>query len=314
MVALAYQVLSYPHLGMGLELGSVYTTAELELRCASPKRREQLHAKLKKPELFKPVALQAALSRKRKVVEDQPKWVRPPKVRGGRKVDEEASRRRRIADHLAGELQREGSVGDEELLLVLKAWAAKENTARKNVMRKGKAKRPVFSDTFGLVRSRQSRQPTLGALSRKYPNMTKLLTAWCRRTLGNFPFTSISVNVNYAAARHRDRNNVGPSAIKAFGRYRGGQLLYWPKDERCGDVKDLPRQECQVLNVDQKPHYFDGTKAHEVRPFKGERFSVVFFTVGMYSAVSASVKDASAKLGFCMPTPESIEAAKATVA
>ena len=40
------QVLSYPHLGMGLELGSVYTTAELELRCASPKRREQLHAKL----------------------------------------------------------------------------------------------------------------------------------------------------------------------------------------------------------------------------------------------------------------------------
>ena len=60
---------------------------------------------------------------------------------------------------------------------------------------------------------------------------------------GNFPFTSISVNVNYAAARHRDRNNVGPSAIKAFGRYRGGQLLYWPKDERCGDVKDLPRQE-----------------------------------------------------------------------
>ena len=79
-------------------------------------------------------------------------------------------------------------------------------------------------------------------------------------------------------------------------------------------AKEPVTQECQVLNVDQKPHYFDGTKAHEVRPFKGERFSVVFFTVGMYSAVSASVKDASAKLGFCMPTPESIEAAKATVA
>ena len=62
------------------------------------------------------------------MVEDQPKWVRPPKVRGGRKVDEEASRRRRIADHLAGELQREGSVGDEELLLVLRLEAVRFGT------------------------------------------------------------------------------------------------------------------------------------------------------------------------------------------
>ena len=49
---------------MALELGSVYTRAELELRCGgTPHRRAQLAAKLKNREIFQPASLQDVLSR-----------------------------------------------------------------------------------------------------------------------------------------------------------------------------------------------------------------------------------------------------------
>ena len=34
----------------------------------------------------------------------------------------------------------------------------------------------------------------------------------------------------YRAKRHRDAGNLGPSAVKAFGPFRGGQLRIFPKD------------------------------------------------------------------------------------
>ena len=43
-----------------------------------------------------------------------------------------------------------------------------------------------------------------------------------------FPSTSISVNHGYAARKHRDAYNSGPSMTKAFGLFEGGRLLYWP--------------------------------------------------------------------------------------
>ena len=98
-------------------------------------------------------------------------------------------------------------MGDEDVLLVLKAWATRENTARKNVKRKGHR---VFSDTFGLVNSRAQRQPVLTQLSKRHPYVTQMLATWLGRENGQFPFTSISVNVNYSAARHRDKRPGSP--------------------------------------------------------------------------------------------------------
>ena len=163
-------------------------------------------------------------------------------------------------------------MSSEDVLLVLKAWATRENTARKNVKRKGKR---VFSDTFGLVNSRASRAPVLTQLSKRHPYLTRMLTQWLRSRNGQFPFTSISLNVNYAAARHRDkrlgdrhrlcrlmaRNNVGPSAIKAFGRFSGGKLRYWARDSRSKKVAGLRRKEATELDV-RSIQYFDGTRAH----------------------------------------------------
>ncbi|CAK9095729.1 DNA-directed RNA polymerases I and III subunit RPAC1, partial [Durusdinium trenchii] len=41
-----------------------------------------------------------------------------------------------------------------------------------------------------------------------------------------FSFASISLDINHRAARHRDQNNSGPSAIAAVGPFQGGELLY----------------------------------------------------------------------------------------
>ena len=40
----------------------------------------------------------------------------------------------------------------------------------------------------------------------------------------DFPFTSISLNYNYAARLHRDGNNAGVSFTRSFGNFTGGEL------------------------------------------------------------------------------------------
>jgi hypothetical protein len=70
------------------------------------------------------------------------------------------------------------------------------------------------------------------------------------------------VNKNICSPPHIDKNNVGPSYIIALGEFTGGNL--------CIEGKEY--------NIKNKFLKFDGTKAHWVTPFKGTRYSLVFFT------------------------------------
>ena len=47
------------------------------------------------------------------------------------------------------------------------------------------------------------------------------------------------MNFAYAARRHRDSYKVGPSVVKAFGSFTGGELLYWPEDNGNKSVEAL---------------------------------------------------------------------------
>lgn len=309
----AYKVLGYPHLSMALEIGGIYTRAELESRCSgTSERKRQLEKKLEDPKLFKPVPLAGCFAKKRKAASTngQPQWVRPPKVAGNRKIDENASTRQRIAERLADQLLREsnGKVTDDMLLAVLQAWGSYDNKRRKNVRRKDA--KAVFSDTFGLVTSRGGSKPVLTGMSRKCPQVTRMMTLWLKGQNPKFPATSISLNVNYRAARHRDRFNAGPSAIRAIGRFKGGQLLYWKRDPRNCKVKKLKRKDSTKLDLRERLHYFDGTRAHEVCAFKGMRFSIVYFTVQNYFKTPAKLRRQCEDLGFHMPTEKSLEKAK----
>lgn len=60
----------------------------------------------------------------------------------------------------------------------------------------------------------------------KCPEVTKIVTEYVKATLPepDFKFSSIQINYNYAARRHVDGNNMGPSYIQSFGQHTGGNL------------------------------------------------------------------------------------------
>lgn len=313
--ALAYKVLGYPHLSMALILGRVYTLAELETRCgnSNKERRTLLYKKLADRSVFRPVSLSAAF-RQVEARDDLPVWARGPVVCPSADDKEVIQRRRRVADSLAKMLQQSGGrrISDKDMLQVLKAWGFHRNNARKNVLPAGKEW--VHSDTLGLVRSRDGRTIMAGP-SRVHPHFTRLLLVWLRGHWPkglpeDFPITSISVNSQYAARRHRDGSNAGPSLIRALGSFRGGQLRYWPGDPGQCRVETLRPEDAVSLNVRGEPVTFDGNRAHEVTDYTGERFSLVFFTVGHWWKTAPPARTRLKRLGFTFPTKEALATAQ----
>merc|ERR1739845_295156 len=145
------------------------------------------------------------------------------------------------------------------------------------------------SDTLGVLRMRDGTyrifDPTV-----RYEHVTKLICRWVREDKSGalppeFGFTGININSNYAGRRHRDNNNEGPSAIKAIGTFTGGTLYYFPKDVkkpgRC-NVDDLDPKESISIDLTKRFTLFNGNNAHGVHPFKGNRFSLVFFTTAKW--------------------------------
>merc|ERR1711907_161204 len=95
----------------------------------------------------------------------------------------------------------------------------------------------------------------------------------------------MGINCNYAGKRHRDGNNEGPSAIRAFGKFKGGRLFYFHKDQKKNPrppVESLDKKDAVALDISKATAIFDGNRAHEVEAFKGQRYSLVFFTARGY--------------------------------
>ena len=90
-------------------------------------------------------------------------------------------------------------------------------------------------------------------------------------------------NNRYAARRHRDGNNAGPSLTRSFGNFSGGRLLYFPDDDGRHQLEDLRQQDAVPLDTRSGFLLFDGCRAHSVEPFRGDRYSVVFFSIGSHS-------------------------------
>jgi len=118
------------------------------------------------------------------------------------------------------------------------------------------------SQCLGIVNKR-CLPPNLSRQSWRNPYLHHLLMKFAAKNI-NIPFTSIQVNQNMTCAAHKDKGNLGISAIVAFGDYSGGDLVV---DGVHHDIKN------KVL-------LFDGSKEeHYTAPFSGERFSLVFHTI-----------------------------------
>jgi len=204
---------------------------------------------------------------------------------------------------------------DKDVVEVLSVWGFAENDTRLNVMPEGV--KSVHSDTLGILKMRDGTyrifDPTI-----RYEHVTKLICQWFTSNQGSeipadFGFTGININHNYAGRRHRDNGNEGPSAIKALGKFKGGALGYFPRDfKKAGrrDVTELEENESITLDLSKKFALFNGNNAHGVRPFKGDRFSLVFFTTSKWYKMKEKEAKTLTKLGFKVPSIKTMDKVK----
>eukprot|EP00446_Apocalathium_sp_SHHI-4_P032421 CAMPEP_0177246294 /NCGR_PEP_ID=MMETSP0367-20130122/50929_1 /TAXON_ID=447022 ORGANISM="Scrippsiella hangoei-like, Strain SHHI-4" /NCGR_SAMPLE_ID=MMETSP0367 /ASSEMBLY_ACC=CAM_ASM_000362 /LENGTH=526 /DNA_ID=CAMNT_0018698297 /DNA_START=63 /DNA_END=1640 /DNA_ORIENTATION=- len=185
------------------------------------------------------------------------------------------------------------------------SWAQVPMQARQNVVPKGERSVQgmgcglyVYGDRIGVTAS-----------TSRFPWLARLLAAFGRQAHPNFAFTSIQVNVNYAARPHVDRNNLGQSQIIGLGDYTGGEL--WVHD----DVGQVPltldediKQEAlyrsgtmwrgSEIDIRGKWLEFTGNRLHYTRAFDGTRYSLVYYTCDRYAIATPEVRAELRGAGF----------------
>lgn len=216
---------------------------------------------------------------------------------------------RRVADAVSALKLKSGKkITDADVSEVLGYWGFGQNVGRLNVMPEGQ--KYVYSDTIGMIKQR-SRGYGITPPTLRYRNFPRLLNKWLhdnmpKKVAGKFVCTAHNLNANYAGRRHRDQNNEGPSIIRAFGKFTGGRLLYWPKDlkkDGRAKVETLKKSDSVCFDLKTNTTVFDGNRAHEVEPFKGERYSIVFFTSRGHEKLSPDKVSTMKSMGFSWPTP-----------
>lgn len=121
------------------------------------------------------------------------------------------------------------------------------------------------SQTFGIV-GKRCRAPDYSRLCWKRPYLYKLLLDFAADHV-DIPFNAITLNQNYHAGPHRDKNNWGDSFVVAAGSYTGGEL----------EILEGPQQ--GVYDIKYNPIVGDfASNLHQVRPFEGTRISLVYYT------------------------------------
>ena len=137
------------------------------------------------------------------------------------------------------------------------------------------------SQAFGLV-NRRSLPPDYSRNNWTRPYLYKLLLDFAEKYV-SIPFTSITVNQNYRADKHKDRGNIGESFLVAFGDYSGGELVLYNES----DSKEL-------FDIKYKPIIRDFSKIfHSVEPFSGNRYSLVFYTLNSKGSDLSQIPKAS---------------------
>lgn len=165
----------------------------------------------------------------------------------------------------------------------------------------------VYSSTVGVSLATARR-----------PWLTKLLVGFLRSECGEGkPFTSIQVNMNYAAKLHVDRNNLGTSHIVGLGNYTGGDL--WVEDHLGDYEKTLPEDivrssqyrqgttwNGRSVNIRNRWFEFDGNKLHCTEPFQGTRYTLVYFSCDRFAEAPAAVKKSLYGYGIRFPTASAV--------
>merc|ERR1711920_47771 len=197
------------------------------------------------------------------------------------------------------------AVTEDEVEKTLELWGFQRNPNRVNVFPDGRDW--VWSDNLGLVRDRNGSIHLTGA-THEYQSVIKILCKWLTDRLPpeaeKFSFTSLNLNCNYAAKRHRDGNNLGPSMIKAFGDFQQGELSVFPNDDKSRELEKLPEEDRVACDIKKNLCMFNGNSAHEVADFTGRRYSVVYFTASCHARAKQEDIDKLREMGVPFPSPD----------
>ena len=164
----------------------------------------------------------------------------------------------------------------KHLLNILRKTNFPLNESRKNIMKKGQVSYEGF--VLGMINlipywanikghkqdlSVRTKNPKFKELY----DATKLLL---KLHDPKFKYTTIQYNKNHKCAKHKDGRNVGVSYIIGLGNYTGGELIVFDENDK-NPVKH---------DIRNKFFKFNGSKYfHVTAPFKGERYTMVYFNV-----------------------------------
>jgi hypothetical protein len=105
-----------------------------------------------------------------------------------------------------------------------------------------------------------------------HPEIFKALVEFGNQVVPKgWTYQGITLNHGVKAKKHVDRKNVGASVIVGIGDFTGGEIRVWNQDG--GNPKDWPLHDRPVM-------FNGGLLAHETQPFKGDRYTFVFYKQG----------------------------------
>ena len=117
---------------------------------------------------------------------------------------------------------------------------------------------------FGYSLYRGNKQ--LSVFTKKYPYIMELFKEFIGSHYPDFHFNSVYVNKNVRCKRHLDSKNIGKSLLVGLGEYTGGETVLYINDNT------------KKFNIQNYSLVFNGSEIeHRSLPFKGTRYSLVFF-------------------------------------
>ena len=118
---------------------------------------------------------------------------------------------------------------------------------------------PKLGFVMGWVRDFSGNRK-VSKMARQHHDLYRMLCKYAQYHFPRFYFESVQINYG-PSSLHVDQYNCGPSMIVALGNFTGGQLWQWP-----GDVFDI-----------HSPKEVDGSLPHISLPYRGKRWSIVYF-------------------------------------
>ena len=161
-------------------------------------------------------------------------------------------------------------VTKKTMLELLEATEFPKNKGRTNVLKKGQ----TYSHSMVLGKVRKLYSSCDGKVckvpstnNKKHPKLLAAAKSFLKSHDPNYKFEAVTINKNHAAAKHVDKNNKGHSYIIGLGNYTGGELVF--------NDKKSPHH--GTYNIKNKWLKFVSDTEHHVKPFKGTRYTLVYY-------------------------------------